>query len=558
MPNPATLPRWCLAIGLVAVAAGSAWAAGNAAAGIQRAAEEQYLTKVNVACDTQLTLRYDADSLKQHNRDIDINESSGFLECNEPLRYLHYSCQSAEGRAAVKAAQLRQLACKGVAGNAGALKVADGVITIERAYPDPAYYTRNAQTFEKALGVRLNLPRRADPYYDQRWHELSVQPNPVAAGGTTYCMVNANKLEFSDEVHGQFMHRRDDATLKCVKDGQVLIELTLKQGRKTGFVTERSRDGAHRIGYLDNKQHGEEQRWSADGKLLQVTAWDNGRALWSKAMHPSGTLASYWRQYGQTRGEVRLTADGKVTRLVCGPDLRDDAELSRWCGFGSESTVSEVDHYGKVRRIVSYRDGIIQKEAAGESTLSRQGEVAYLDGRKHGEERVVGANGKLRETTQWDRGVMLSMRTYADDGVKVVTESTWKGGELRQRTERYLNGNPKRVETFDGNNGRQQHFWDNGQPRADSPLVRCGQTGHQWCENGLVKLYFEDGTPRAETSFRVGKAHGVHKRWWENGKPERVEEYAEGRLLKSQRWDKDGKQLADDEYEADGSRKLKR
>lgn len=134
----------------------------------------------------------------------------------------------------------------------------------------------------------------------------------------------------------------------------------------------------------------------------------------------------------------------------------------------------------------------------------------------------------------------------------------WKAGELRQRTERYLNGNPKRVETFDGNNGRQQHFWDNGQPRGDSPVVRCGQTGHQSCENGLVKLYFEDGTPRAGTSFRVGKAHGVHKRWCENGKPERVEEYADGKLLKSQRWDKDGKQLADNEYEADGSRKLKR
>lgn len=557
MSNRADLPRWCFIIGLVALSASPAWAARNAAAGIQRAAEEQYLQKVNVACGTQLTLRFDADSLKQHNKDIDINVSSGTRECNEPLRYLYYSCQSAEGRAAVKAAQLRQLSCKGVAGNAGALTVANGVITIERAYPDAAQYTRAALAFEKALGLRVKLPN-ADPYYDQRWHKMSVEPNPVAASSNTYCMVNTEKLEFSDEVHGQFMYRKGDATLKCAQDGQVLTDLTLKQGRKTGFVTERSRDGNRRVAYLDDKRHGEEQRWSKDGKLLHVSAWDHDQALWAKDLHPSGTLASYWRKYAQTRGEVRLTADGKVTQLTCGPDLREDPELRRWCGFGAESTVSEHDHYGKVRRIVTYKDGVIQKEAAGDSTLTRQGEVAYQDGRKHGEERVLASNGKLRETIQWDRGVLVSRRNYADDGVKVVLETAWKGDELRQRTERYLNGNPKRIDTFDGNTGRQLHYWDTGQLRADSPLVRCGQTGQQWCENGLVKVFFENGTPKTESSFRVGKAHGVHKRWWESGKPERVEEYADGKILKSQRWDKDGNPTADEEFEADGSRKLKR
>jgi len=532
-------------------------ASRNAAAGIQRAAEAQYLQKVNVACGTQLTLRFDADSLKQNNRDIDINESSGFRECTEPLRYLYYSCQSDEGRAAVKAAQLRQLACRGVAGNAGALSLADGVITIDRAHQDSSQYTRYAQSFEKALGVRVKLPK-ADPYYDQKWHAMSMEPNPVAASGTSYCLVNNEKLELSDEVQGQFMHRKGDATLKCVREGQVLTDLTLKQGRKTGFATENTLDGPHRTGWLDNQRHGEEQHWSKDGKLTHVTAWDQGRSVWSKEMHANGTLASYARKYAQTRAELRLTADGKVTRLTCGPDLREDAELSRRCGFGAESTVSVYDHSGKVQKIVSYKDGVITREAAGDSTLTRQGSVAYQEGRKHGEERVLGANGKLQETMQWDRGTLLSSIRYADDGIKVVLETSWKGGELQKKTERYLNGNPKRMETYEGSTSRLQTFWDTGGPSSDIPSVRCGQMGNQWCENGVAKAWFENGTPRAEITYRAGRRHGTTKCWYDTGKPMCVEEYADGKIQQRKRWDKDGNTTADDEYEADGSRKLKR
>lgn len=559
MPTRAVITRCSLVIALLASAGIAAAApARNAAEGIQRLAEEQYLPKVNVACGAQFTLRFDAESLKQHNKDIDINESAGHRECNEPLRYLYYSCQSEEGRAAVKAARIRQLACVGVPGGTGTLKLADGVMTIERAYPDPQRHTRNARAFEQAIGFKPALPRNPDPYYDQRWHEMSFQPNPVAASSNSYCQLNNEKLELDKDVQGQFMYRKDDATLKCVQDGQVLTDLKLNKGRKTGFVTERSREGTRRVGYLDDKRHGEEQRWNKDGKLIAVTAWEQDRPLWAKEMHPDGSLSTYSRKYEQTRAELRLTADGKVTRLSCGPDLRDDAEMRRYCGFGDEATVQVYDHSGKVQKVVTYRNGVIQKEAAGDSTLSRQSNVAYQDGRKHGEERIVATSGKLQETIQWDRGALLSSKRYADDGVKVVLETSWKDGELRQKTERYLNGNPKRVETFDGNTARTQTFWDTGGPSSDVPAVRCGQMGNQWCENGVAKGWFENGTPKAEIAYRAGKRHGTTKCWYDSGKPMCVEEYADGKVVKSKRWDKDGNQTADDEYEADGSRKLKR
>jgi antitoxin component YwqK of YwqJK toxin-antitoxin module len=49
----------------------------------------------------------------------------------------------------------------------------------------------------------------------------------------------------------------------------------------------------------------------------------------------------------------------------------------------------------------------------------------------------------------------------------------------------------------------------------------------------------------------------VRKTWWEKGKPASIEEWAEGRPTKAKRWDKDGKLISDDEFEADGSRKVK-
>ena len=56
----------------------------------------------------------------------------------------------------------------------------------------------------------------------------------------------------------------------------------------------------------------------------------------------------------------------------------------------------------------------------------------------------------------------------------------------------------------------------------------------------------------------MGKRHGPSLGWWENGRPETVAAYADDKLTEAKTWDRDGKLVADDQFEADGSRKIRR
>jgi len=135
---------------------------------------------------------------------------------------------------------------------------------------------------------------------------------------------------------------------------------------------------------------------------------------------------------------------------------------------------------------------------------------------------------------------------------------------MTQVTELYLNGNPSLKETYANPKKKQvQAYWDTGKVRQEGAFLVCESTSYgysyrDWCEDGVHKSYFESGAREAEVTFRLGKRQGPSQSWWENGKPESVEAYADDKLTRAKRWDKDGKLLSDDEFEADGSRKLKR
>jgi hypothetical protein len=93
----------------------------------------------------------------------------------------------------------------------------------------------------------------------------------------------------------------------------------------------------------------------------------------------------------------------------------------------------------------TWQDGVIQKQGAGSSDYASRSEVAFKDGKKQGEERLLGKDGKLAATITWDRGVKEGKEiSFAEGGKKVVKEIVWKAGEMTQVTELYLNGNPSR------------------------------------------------------------------------------------------------------------------
>jgi antitoxin component YwqK of YwqJK toxin-antitoxin module len=553
--------RLAMPLSIVLALAAPAFAGNEPEKGAQRT-QEDVLPKVVAACAVPLTFAVDGASLRKNNKDIGHDQTDGANECNEPLRYLWYTCKTDAGKAAVKAAHIAKVTCKGVPGDTGSLTLVSGTLNAGRAYEETKPYLRSRKQFESLLKVSLRLASD-DPYQDEAWHALASQPNPVTST-TTYCLVGGEKVAFDENVYDPISRRKQDGQVRCWKDGEVVIDLRIDQGRKTGFVTQKMLRGSRRVAYRDNKQHGEERTFE-NGKLTSIAFFENGDRVWRKELRSDGRVASYTHKYPGGSAELTTKDDGHVTRLQCVPAAKDDPEVRKPCGFDGPATTSIYDGTGKVSRVLTFKDGVLQKEGAGTSDYAARSAVAFKDGKKQGEERVLRVDGKLASTIAWEKGVKDGKEiSYADDGKKIVKEIVWKRGEMQQVREWYLNGNLKLEETYRGpKNKRVKEYWDSGKTEREGDVVLCethdwGFVFRDWCEDGVQKSYFENGTPESEASFHLGKQQGPSKTWWENGKPASVEEWVDGRPKKAKRWDKDGKLLSDDEFEADGSRKIKR
>lgn len=528
----------------------------NSPAEAQRDAEEEYLLKVNHACATQINITYDATSLVKYNQDIRYDQTGGGNECNEPLRYLWYLCKSAAGKEIVKSARLSKLVCKGTAAKTGALTMTQNTITVERAFEEKQPFARSKKQFEAIFKTKLEMPSD-DPYYDREWRSLKLKPNPVT-DTKTYCLVNGEKVAWRDAGFDSFMHRKEDATVKCWKDGELVTALTFGKGLRTGYETYFRDEVAMLSRYLDGKKDGR-QTITTNGTLTELLMYEKGKEQWRTTYYPSGKLSRHSRAFKDHIDEISLAEDGKVISVRCSPQAGDDKELRKWCGFEGEVSHSVYDGTGRVSKVVAYKDGVLQREGPGSSDYGSGRKVSYQGGKKHGEELIVDKTGKLRGSITWNLGVKDGRELkYAEDGKRVISEVLWKAGDLRQLTEFYLNGNPKLREVFDAQKKQQQRFWDTGKVSAEGTLLPCKNGYRDWCEEGVFKTYYETGAPESETTWKAGRRHGVSKGWRENGKPSELEDYADGKLTKRKAWDKDAKLTQDEEYEADGSRKLKK
>ena len=421
--------------------------AGNSAEGAQWSAEHDYLLKVNVACGLSLTVKYDTESLRKNNQDIGRDQTGGGNECNEPLRYIWYACQSEQGKAALKRTKVAKILCQGTSGPTGSLILQSGTITVLRAFEEDQPFLRSKKQFEAAIDLALKIETE-DPYYDEKWSALRLEDNPVTST-QTFCLVNGKKVEFKTFLEDSFEHREEDGTVQCTKDGQPFSDLVIKKGKKTGFTTNQRDAVSSRSQYRDGVLDGE-QRTTDNGRLSELNVYKGGKQVTSADYHPNGKLSRYTHQFPDHLDLVSLADDGKVLGVTCSPQSKDDRELRRWCGFDGAITHTLYDGTGKVSAVQTYRDGLLQKEGPGNSAYGSGSEVAYQDGKKHGEERVTDKDGLLRSSLKWDRGVKDGKEIqYADDGKKVSRELVWKAGELKQLTEFFLNGNPKLREVYD-------------------------------------------------------------------------------------------------------------
>jgi antitoxin component YwqK of YwqJK toxin-antitoxin module len=506
--------------------------ARNGAEHADLAAQDQYLIKINHACGTKLTMRHDLESLAKHNQDIARDQTSGSNECFEPLRYVWYACRSDAGKAQVR--KLTQVVCKGTPSKVGSLSVQGSSITVERAFEEDKPFLRSRKQFEAALQMKLPI-QTEDPYYDEDWNKLRLSENPVL-DTKTYCMVNGEKKELKAFYDDSFERRKEDATIKCWEDGQVTIDLSIKHGIKTGFSTTRRDKVATRTSYRNGKLHGE-RRTTDDGKPVSIDVFDDGQDVSSTEYHKNGKLSRYSRHYPSRIDSVSLADDGRMISATCSPLSRDDRLLRKVCGFDGAVTHSFYDGTGKVSRIVTIKDGVVIKQKAGDSLYGSGSTVDFVDGHKDGEERVVDRDGKLSQIVHWSRGEKDGKEQhYYPGGQKLKSEQLWKAGQLQQQTELYMNGNPRERDSFDSpTKKRHQQFWDTGKLRSEVTMLRTdGRHGQGWAEEGAGKTYFESGQLESETEWKAGTR------------------------VKTRRWGADGKLLSDEEYEADGSRKIKR
>jgi len=550
------MPRLILLICMLIVFASPALAAGNSVKSAQGDTEENYLLKLNFACGTELFLSYDAESLSRYNKDIQYNQTGGNSECDEPLRYLWYMCKSDAGKAAVKSAGLSKIVCKGTASPTGSLTLSAGAITVERAFEEKKPFVRSRKQFEELFKTSLILSSE-DPYYDQEWRALKFKPNPVT-DTKTYCRVNGEKVAWNEWVSDAFVHRREDATVQCWKDGEPVASLTLKAGVKTGYETHYHDSEVSLATFKDGRKDGE-QKTVTRGILTDRAFYAGGKEQWRTRYYLNGKLSRHTRVYPDHTDEVSLAENGNVLNLRCSAASQNDRELQKWCGFDGEATHAIYDGTGKVSRVVTFKDGEIRHEGPGASDFARGSDVSYKNGKKHGEERIFDKTGKLRGSIMWENGIKDGKELkYADDGKRVITETVWTNGETRQVTEFYLNGNPKLREVLTPEKTKEtRRFWDTGKVSAEGTLTPCKNSYSRWCEDGVHKTYYETGAPESETAWKNGQRHGAASRWWENGRPAERAEYADDKCTMRKSWDKDGKLIRDEEYEADGSRKLK-
>ncbi|HPL97123.1 MAG: hypothetical protein WAP08_02350 [Smithellaceae bacterium] len=520
----------------------------------RRAAEEFYLHKVNHACGTNITITYDVATLIEHNKDIRLGQTGGGNECNEPLRYLWNMCKNEKDKKAVKSAKISKMVCKGTPGRTGSLTMDGGTITVERAFEEDKYYLRSKKQFEEIFKTKLTLAVD-DPYRDPEWRELKWKPNPVT-DTKNYCIVNGEKRQWRNEGFDSFKHKKEDATVSCWKDGRQVSALSFKKGVKSGYETYFGDDFIKHSNYLEGRLDGLQSIFQK-GNLLEQIMYVNGKEQWKTTYHPDGTLSGHRRYYAKHVDEISITKDGRITHISCSPEAKNDKELRKWCGFAGVVEHSIYDTTG-LNRILTFKDGVIQREQPGNSRRASGSSVSFRGGKKHGEELITGNDGKLRASITWEEGEKNGRELiYADDGKLITVEKLWKDGRLMMVTEFYRNGNPKQRETFDEKQKRVEQFWDTGKVFTEGAMVLCRYAGYgNWCKEGVHKTYYKNGTVESVTIWKNGKLDGTANRMWENGRTAEAATYTDGKLVARKLWNTDGVIMLDEEYEEDGSVRL--
>jgi antitoxin component YwqK of YwqJK toxin-antitoxin module len=384
--------------------------------------------------------------------------------------------------------------------------------------------------------------------------------------------------------------------IRCTRDGKTTREIPYLNGKVHGVqrVFGRFSNPEHVIEteYRDGKRNGIERTLEPSGRLVsEVNYLDDRERGVARHYYPSGKLQRESDVADDERATITHKYDeaGRLAEVTCGRQsvgpigrgacryrnhngvvetfwpsgaVRDRSPLMQGLIDG---TFERRSPEGLPQRREDMKAGILHGKAITfYSDGKPEQEAEFRDGVRHGSHRLFHSNGVLLEELVFEQGALVRERTH------------YLNGELRADTER------------DQDRVRARGFWDNGKPRYEAtyhdprraparPEVssffntlcverNLDQRYNEWGalrwnwphglkRNGMEKLFFEDGTPAAETTFRDGRREGPHRRWHANGKLAVEAVYAADRVTAMKEYDETGRLVRDEEYLEDGSRK---
>jgi antitoxin component YwqK of YwqJK toxin-antitoxin module len=343
--------------------------------------------------------------------------------------------------------------------------------------------------------------------------------------------------------------------MRCVdRDSKLPArEQELKNGRFEGLERSFENGKLMREATLDergNKQ-GVAREFSPASKLLSEEFYQSGSNLGlQKYFYESGAIKrlSYYDmqepkpareggsrpQFIQTTeiASLELNEQGQLSDMKCSSKavIRFQAVTdSTWCGFEGQ-VVTELFSRGKL----SERRTVLRGETLARDSFNDQGKLRFQafaqDGRLI-ERRFNAAGIKVKEIANRKVGELRLRELEQDfhDSGTLVAERRWLDGKLASEATWYLNGQPKRLETFSATGMVRKDFHDSGKPSFEGRFL---------------------------TEGRAYRAQGEHRFFDDKGAPIRIVSFDErGKMTREREMDSTGKILKDDEVFEDGSRK---
>jgi antitoxin component YwqK of YwqJK toxin-antitoxin module len=206
------------------------------------------------------------------------------------------------------------------------------------------------------------------------------------------------------------------------------------------------------------------------------------------------------------------------------------------------STVQNGKRNGKYERY--FEDGKPEETAT------------YVDDKLEGVEKVWRSNGKLHLQTTYKAGNKEGEELIYLENGKLAERNTWKAGVQVGAIEYYENGKVRLEETSVGERWTRKEYNDDGKLCCEVPFtLGAGYWGDVEIYDGVEKRYHENGKLWREMPYRAGNRSGTAKSYYEDGKLSGEDRYKDDRLVGRKEYDRNGKVLLAEEYNADGSRK---